>query len=135
MAQALAAAVLEFRRKGWALDVRAGSQRYARSQGRRVALFGGCASVGYFAVACNDDGGHVMGPDSLANSYLQVVRFGPEGVEAHTLLAHGLKETAVDQGAGGAAVRRYARKDWLRFPFREQDIARDPALKRLVLRP
>jgi len=32
-------------------------------------------------------------------------------------------------------VLRYARKDWLRFPFREEEIARDPLLVRETLRP
>lgn len=133
--QALAAAVVAMGEKGLALDVPLGSQRFVRSGGQRVPLYGGCHPVGYFAAACNGEGGDVMGPDSHANSYLQVVRFGPQGVVAHTLLAHGEDESAVDNGPGSAPVIRYARKAWLPFPFTEAEITRDPELRRVVLRP
>ena len=107
-----------------------------RSGGRRLPIYGGCASDEYFVVACGEDDGEVLGPDSLANSYLQVVHFGRQGVEAHTLLAHGQDERALMPAgtvATMAPVVRYARKDWLRFPFREADIARDAGLTRQVL--
>ena len=134
VAQALADTVADFRRAGRALDRPLGDQRYVRSAGERMALHGGCHDAGYFSVAC-EAGDGPLGPDSHANSYLQVVRFGADGVEAHTLLAHGQRETAVDNGPGAAPVRRYARKAWLRFPFTERDIARDPGHRLTVLRP
>lgn len=134
-AKALAATVVEFGAKGWSLDGVLGAHRFVASGGYRFPIYGGCHSAGYFTVACNDDGGNKLGPDSLANSYLQVVRFGPSGVEAHTLLAHGQDEAAVAGGQGAAPVARYARKAWLRFPFREDEIARDPKRSRLVLSP
>ena len=56
-------------------------------------------------------------------------------MQARTLLAHGERETAVTGGSGLGPVARYARKDWLRFPFREEDIARDPQLRRVTVRP
>jgi acyl-homoserine-lactone acylase len=86
-------------------------------------------------IACDPSGRERIGPDALANSYLQVVRFGPRGVEAHTLLAHGQDEDAVDNGRDAAPVARYARKAWLHFPFREDQIARDPGLRRTLLAP
>lgn len=132
---ALIEAARDLAAKGWALDTPLGHQRFVRSEGRRLPLFGGCDAAGYFAIACNTGGEYAMGKSSLGNSYLQVVYFGPRGVEAHTLLAHGQRETAVENGPGAAPVLRYVRKDWLRFPFREEDIARDPALTRLLLRP
>lgn len=134
-AQALAATVLEFGARGWALDAALAERRYVNSGGKRLPLFGGCAPEGYFVIACSADGASALGPDSHANSYMQVVRFGAAGVEAHTLLAHGLDETAVDGGRGAAPVARYARKEWLRFPFREAEIASDPGLTRLILPP
>lgn len=135
VARALADAVLEFRRAGRALDEPLGRRRYVRSEGQRVPLYGGCHGHGNFVVACNENDMDAMSPDSLANSYLQVVRFTPEGVEAHTLLAHGQRDTAVDNGDGIEPVRRYADKQWLRFPFTDGEIAGDPALRRTVLHP
>jgi len=134
-ARALAVTVAEFSAKGWRLDEALGARRFVESDGHRFPIYGGCDLAGYFTVACNDDGGNRMGPDSLANSYLQVVHFGPSGVEARTLLAHGQDEAAVSGGQGSAPVARYAGKAWLRFPFREEEIARDPGLSRRVLGP
>lgn len=125
VAQALAATVTAFAERGWALDAPLGSRRFVQAGGKAVPLYGGCHGAGYFSVMCDGDDTHPIGPDAVANTYLQLVRFGPRGVVAHTLLAHGEDETL---GEGGA-LARYARKDWLRFPFREDEIARDPALR------
>lgn len=135
VARALAAAVEDMARKGWALDTPLGERRFARSEGREVPLSGGCDGEGYFAIACAHEGDYAMGDRSHGNTYLQVVYFDRRGVQAHTLLAHGERETAVRNGKGIAPVARYARKNWLRFPFREEDIARDPLLVRKTLRP
>lgn len=125
VAQALIGAAADLRRKGWALDTPLGARRFARSGGTAIALFGGCDEVGYFTVACANDGDYTVNERSHGNSYLQVVYFDRKGVRAHTLLAHGERETAVVNGGGTAPVARYARKDWLRFPFSEEEIARD----------
>ncbi|MDQ0590048.1 penicillin acylase family protein [Variovorax paradoxus] len=135
VARALAGAVEDMQQKGWALDAPLGTLRFARSEGRQVPLFGGCDAEGYFTVSCANEGDYTMGDRSHGNTYLQVVYFDRHGVQARTLLAHGERETAVTNGEGIAPVARYARKDWLRFPFREEDIARDPALRRRKLQP
>ncbi|MDP9896998.1 acyl-homoserine-lactone acylase [Variovorax boronicumulans] len=135
VASALAGAVDDMRQKGRALDAPLGTLRFARSEGRRIPLFGGCDAEGYFTIACANEGDYTMGDRSHGNTYLQVVYFDRRGVHARTLLAHGEKETAVTNGLGAAPVVRYAKKDWLRFPFHEEDIARDPALVRQTLRP
>lgn len=135
--RALAAAVVTLAAKGQRLDAPLGRSRFARTSQGAVPIYGGCDSVGYFTVACADDesGSARMGPDALANSYLQVVTFGPDGVQAHTLLAHGQDEQALLGGRGAAPVVRYASKAWLNFPFEEAQIARDPGLRRKVLMP
>lgn len=51
------------------------------------------------------------------------------------LANHGQDEAAVEQGQGIAPIERYSRKDWLHFPFYEDQIARDPELSRIVLQP
>ncbi|MGC4088945.1 MAG: penicillin acylase family protein [Polyangiaceae bacterium] len=131
--EALRAAVAQFEARGWALDMPLGAARFVRAQGQHVPLYGGCPSAGYFTVACNEDDSYELGPHSLANSYLQVVRFTANGVEAHTLLAHGEREFSADDGYAPESVARYASKRWLRFPFTEAEIARDAALRTTVL--
>ena len=134
-ATALAATVLEFGAKDWPLDEALGKRRYVASGGQRWPLYGGCHSAGYFTVTCGGDAGSQIGADAVSNTYLQVVRFTRSGVRAHTLLAHGQDETAVSNGGGAAPVIRYTRKEWLSFPFREDEIARDRELTLRVLRP
>src|SRR6185436_18066012 len=93
VAQALAATVTAFAERGWALDAPLGSRRFVQAGGKAVPLYGGCHGAGYFSVMCDGDDTHPIGPDAVANTYLQLVRFGPRGVVAHTLLAHGEDET------------------------------------------
>jgi acyl-homoserine-lactone acylase len=135
VARALAGAVEDMAVRGWALDTPLGAQRFARSQGRVVPLYGGCDAEGYFTVACPRDGDYIMRETSHGNTYLQIVYFDARGVQALTMLAHGERETAVTNGLGRSSVARYGRKDWLSFPFREEDIKRDPSLHRQVLVP
>lgn len=138
VARALAAATTILAAKGQRLDAPLRRYRFVRTAKGDLPMYGGCGTMGYFTVACAGEEGarqSSMGPDALANSYLQVVTFGPAGVQAHTLLAHGEDEQALLGGRGAEPVVRYARKDWLRFPFSEADIARDPGLRRTVLRP
>jgi acyl-homoserine-lactone acylase len=136
VAQALAATVASFAERGWALDEPLGKRRFVRSGGEQLALYGGCHGAGYVAVVCDGDDTHAIGPDAVANTYLQVVRFGPRGVVADTLLAHGEVDGAVEAGEGAAepSVARHARRAWLRFPFHEDEIARDPWLRTTRLR-
>ncbi|MDP9900688.1 penicillin acylase family protein [Variovorax ginsengisoli] len=135
VAQALAGAVQDMARKGWALDTPLGERRFVRSNGRELPLWGGCDAEGYFTVACAHEGDYTMGDRSHGNTYLQVVYFDLHGVQAHTLLAHGERETAVSNGKGIAPVARYAKKDWLHFPFREEDIARATQSRRWLSPP
>lgn len=134
-AQALAAAVAQLEARGQPLDAPLGRFRAVATAQGTVPLYGGCGAQGHFVVACGNDEAGMLGPDAVANSYLQVVSFGPAGVQAHTLLAHGQDEQALQGGRGAAPVVRYGHKAWLRFPFTEAEIAADPALRRVVLRP
>lgn len=137
--QALGAAVLALSTRGMALDAPRGDYLYARSAGREIPLYGGCSSVGYFTIACSggmEEGRYVMDDTSHGNSYLQVVHFGDEGVEAFTLLAHGQRESALgSNGKGSEAVERYAAKGWRRIAFQEEEISGDPELSVTTLEP
>jgi acyl-homoserine-lactone acylase len=132
--QALVDALEALSKQGIAMDAAVGEVRHINSGGRRWPMYGACGGVGTFTPNCPRGTDRAIGPNAISNSYLQVVHFGKQGVEAYTLLAHGQDELAVANGRGAAPVARYARKAWLRFPFREQEIRADPALERLVLR-
>lgn len=137
-ARALAAAVATLEARGQRLDAPLGRYRYVRTAQGVVPIYGGCDPAGFFTVACASQEGAAgarMGANAMGNSYLQVVSFGAAGVQAHTLLSHGQDEQALLGGRGAAPVVRYARKDWLNFPFSEAQIARDPGLRRTALGP
>lgn len=166
--QALLAAVKKLSAEGIGLDAPYGEFRYIESGGRRWPLYGGCNDDGKFTINCPEEGQYALGPQTISNSYLQVVSFSAAGtdagvstrdkdgagrrgamnasgamtvpdagaasrVQAYTLLAHGQDELAVTNGPGSAPVSRYARKNWLRFPFSEAEIRQDPHLRRTVL--
>lgn len=130
--EALVAAIAILKSEGLSFDAAVGERLRVRHAGRAIALFGGCAEAGYFVVTCLEEGASALGPDTVANSYLQVVRFGAGGVDARTLLAHGQDEDAVEDGSDSPALRRYARKEWLRFPFTEREIGRDATQARTL---
>lgn len=133
--QALVAAVRDLRAKGWEAGAPLGGTQFVRAGGDKVGVYGGCSAAGYFTIACSHGKDGSLDDLAEGNSYLQVVRFGADGVRAHTMLAHGEQEGALAGGAGAEPLLRYARKDWLAFPFSERDIAADPQLKRQVLLP
>jgi acyl-homoserine-lactone acylase len=133
VAEALGAAVLWMHSKGMDLDEARGKVLFAKVEGQEVELFGGCGWGGYFTVSCDKDG-YEMTDRSLGNSYLQLVNFNADGVDAYTLLAHGQDERALNGDPGGEPVKRYANKQWLRMPFIDDEINKDPKLKRYKLK-
>jgi len=135
-ADALARAAKRVREAGYALDAERGETLFVHRNGLRIPLYGGCGGAGYFSVMCSDqdiaEGGYSFDGDPHGNSYVQVVDFPDDGVQAHTLLAHGQSDDPASPHHGDL-VRRYAAHRWLRLPFREIEILRDPTLKVHVL--
>lgn len=134
IAEALGAAMISLQADGLGLTAPRGSALAVKSGGQTLGLYGGCSLEGYFMVVCDDENGYAMSDESHGNSYLQVVSFGDDGVEAFTLMAHGQHEQALDNGPGSEVVRRYANKQWLRMPFTEEEIAGDASVRRTALR-
>lgn len=130
--QAFGAAILRVQASGFALTATRGETLFAPRGGDKIPLFGGCGSQGYFTIACSqtrlDQGGYDVDTATSANSYMQVVRFPAEGVEAWTLLTFSLSDDPAS-GHYGDYTRAYSAGQWQRMPFSEADIARDPALK------
>jgi acyl-homoserine-lactone acylase len=133
MAQALGAAVLALQDAGIGLADTLGKHLHAGSDNAPVPLFGGCETSGYFTIACDDEGGYKADSKQfVGNAYLQVVRFEDGKPLAHTLMAHGQADPN-PAGTVDPALRRYASKDWLAFPFEEGQILADPKLAVTVL--
>lgn len=134
VAEALGAAVLWMQSQGLSLGASRGTALFTKTAGQKIALFGGCGWAGYFTVSCDQDG-YEMTDKSLGNSYLQLVNFNADGVEAYTLLAHGQNESALNGGSSGSdSIKRYANKQWLRMPFTDNEINSDPKVRRYELK-
>jgi acyl-homoserine-lactone acylase len=134
--QALGGAVLAMQRYGFALDSTRGELLHVDRNGERVPLFGGCDEAGYFTVMCAlhpvDAGGYAVDRSGHGASYLQVVSFDANGVQADTMLAHSESDDPASPHFGDA-TRRFAGKQWLRFPFTEEAIIADPGMTTIKL--
>jgi acyl-homoserine-lactone acylase len=131
LAAALHEAVAALRRAGIALDAPRAAALYVLRGDARVALFGGCDAAGYFTAACAPGGLDAKAPaahETLeGNSYLQIVSFAGDGVDARTLLAPSESDDPASPHYADA-TRAYAAQRWLRVPFSDAAIERDPAL-------
>ncbi|CDY79814.1 Acyl-homoserine lactone acylase PvdQ, quorum-quenching [Caballeronia glathei] len=134
--QALGGAALALRLNGFALNSRRGDILYTERNGERVPLYGGCDEPGYFTIVCArrplDAKGYPMDVNGHGDSYVQVVSFGPQGVEADTMLAHSESDDPASPHSGDA-TRLFASKTWQRFPFTDAAIDADPALVRTTV--
>jgi acyl-homoserine-lactone acylase len=134
--QALGGAALALTLNGFALDSRRGDMLYTTRNGARVPLFGGCDEAGYFTIVCArrplDAKGYPMDINGQGDSYVQVVTFGENGVEADTMLSHAESDDPASPHSGDA-TRAFAAKRWSRFRFSEQAIDSDPAATRVVV--
>jgi acyl-homoserine-lactone acylase len=131
--QALGGAVLALKLNGFALNSRRGDILYTMRNGARVPLYGGCDEAGYFTIVCArrplDTRGYPMDFNGHGDSYMQVVSFGEDGVDADTMLAHSESDDPASPHSGDA-TRLFAAKTWQRFPFTDRAIDADPALVR-----
>lgn len=129
--QAFGAAILRVQASGFALTATRGETLFATRGTEKIPMFGGCGAQGYFTVACAlsrlDQGGYDLNTATSANSYMQVVRFPSEGVEAYTFLTFSQSDDPASPHFGDY-TRAYSAGQWQRMPFSEADITKDPAL-------
>lgn len=129
--QAFGAAILRVQASGFAMNATRGETLFALRGTEKIPLFGGCGSQGYFTIACSpsrlDQGGYNLDTATSANSYLQVVRFPSEGVEAYTFLTFSQSDDPASPHYSDY-TRAYSAGQWQRMPFSEGEIAKDPAL-------
>ncbi|MBC8954580.1 penicillin acylase family protein [Xenorhabdus sp. PB62.4] len=129
--QALGATVLDLNHRGLALNAQRGDYLYLSREKHRIPLYGGCSEIGYFTIACiKNTGGEKT--KIFGNSYLQLISFPHNKVEAYTLLLTSLSDDPASPHYSDA-TRSYKAKQWLRLPFKESEIIADPNYQRLIL--
>ncbi|MEY1663116.1 penicillin acylase family protein [Isoalcanivorax beigongshangi] len=104
----LQAAVAELTDRGEPLDSALGEHQFMDMPGMQVPQYGGEGVEGYFTV--------------LRNTYLHVVEF-PAGapVQAYTMLTNGVSSDPASPYYG-EATQAYSDKQWLSFPYTEDEI-------------
>ncbi|WP_237385095.1 penicillin acylase family protein [Xenorhabdus sp. Sc-CR9] len=129
--QALGATVLDLNQHGLSLNAQRGDYLYLSRGKNRVPLYGGCDEIGYFTIACVkkiDD----TKLNTFGNSYLQLVGFPNNKVEAYTLLLTSLSDDPASPHYSDS-TRFYKTKQWLHLPFTESEIVSDPNYSLLIL--
>lgn len=131
LAAALHEAVATLRNADIALDAPRAATLFVQRNDTRIGLFGGCDAAGYFTAACTPGGLDARVPPARetlqGNSYLQIVSFAGEDVDARTLLAPSESDDPASPHYADA-TRAYAAQRWLQVPFSDAAIERDPAL-------
>lgn len=135
--QAFGAAVLRVQNSGYAMNAVRGDTLFVTRNQRKIGLFGGCENAGYFTVACSenrlDQGGYNMDGNPNGNSYMQVVSFTGNGVDAYTFLTFSLSDDPASVRSANY-TDRYAAKNWLKLPFSESDIRLDAGYSNTTIR-
>jgi len=138
--QAFGAAVLRVQASGYALNALRGEYLFTTRGGKKIPLYGGCDSSGYFTVACSenslDQSGYDMDGDQsvnrYGNSYMQIVRFPEGGVDAHTFLTFSQSDDPAS-AHNADYTQAYSAGQWLKVPFSEGEITADKAYSSAML--
>ncbi|RZL98891.1 MAG: penicillin acylase family protein [Variovorax sp.] len=135
--QVFGTAVAKSAAGGFAPDTQRGDLLYATRGGGRIPLFGGCGEIGYFTVTCSDNpierGGYTMDGLAEGNSYMQVVSFPSNTVQAHTFLTFSLSDDPASAHYGDY-TRAYGARQWVRMPFTDAEIAASPGYATVTVR-
>lgn len=131
LAQAFAAAIHAVKAAKVALDAPRSLVSYREGKGGpddRIPIPGGFQEAGNFTIAQVPNPrlkqGIGYGPMNYGNSYLQVVTWGAKGLDASTFVTYSLSTDKASPHYDDY-TRRYSKKEWLKAPFAEADIAAD----------
>ncbi len=118
---------------GVALDARWGDTQFLERNDERVAIHGGMGQAGIFGAISSGLGeGGYRNPGS-GNSYIQAVTWdGSECPIADTMLVHSQSVQPTSEHYADQS-RLYAKKEWVRFPFCEEEIQAAQIGETLVL--
>ncbi len=129
VAQAFAAAVKAVADSGFAFDAPRSAFSFREGKGgERIPVPGGFQRTGNFAIAQVNapqlKAGTGYGPLNYGNSYMQVVAFGPSGVDASTFVTYA-ESTDPASPHYDDYTRAYSAKSWLKAAFTEAEVAAD----------
>ena len=137
LSQAMVGAAQKVQSSGFAFDAPRGELLFSVRGGQKIPLYGGCGGQGYFTIACSENplnqGGYNMDGQPHGNTYMQVVSFPGNGVEAYTFLTFSLSDDPASPHYADY-TKAYAAKDWLRVPFSEAEISADKNLQTVSIR-
>jgi acyl-homoserine-lactone acylase len=130
--QAFAAAIRSVTKAGFAVDAPRSAVSWRQGKGGpsdRIPIPGGFQRTGNFTIAQVDglptlklDAGY--GPMLYGNSYMQVVAFTPNGLDASTFVTYS-QSTDTASPQYDDYTRAYSQKQWLKAAFSEADVAAD----------
>lgn len=136
LAQAFDTAVATVQASGFALDAPRGEVVYLTRNGKRLPLFGGCGSVGYFTISCSEfrltSRGYTMDDQPHGNTYMQVVSFPADKVEAYSFLTFSLSDDPASPHYGDYS-QAYSEQQWVKLPFSEAEISAAPGLQTMTI--
>lgn len=117
------------------LDARLGDIQFTLDGDERIPVPGGEGWAGMWSViiaGMQEDAGYT--PIVHGNSYIQVIGWDEDGqVDPRAILTYSQSDNPASPHFADQ-TRLYARGEWLRLPFNEEEIAADPDLETLVLR-
>jgi acyl-homoserine-lactone acylase len=132
--QALAQATKKLNDAGIAVDAPWGSVQYKEVSGEKIGIPGGLGNVGMFSVMqARLTEGKGYTPIVTGNSWMQVVTWDDAGnLDARGVLAYSQSQEE-DSPHVADQTKLYAKGEWFKLPFTEEEIARDPALRQIEL--
>lgn len=117
-----------------ALDAAWGDIQYAERNGKRIPIPGGQGWAGMFSMivaGLSRDKGY--NPIVHGNSYIQVISWDSDGnLQASGILTYSQSQEA-DSPHYSDQTELYSQKQWIDFPFTEDDILADPNLVSITL--
>jgi acyl-homoserine-lactone acylase len=131
----LAYTVRHFAANGIPLDRPWGQVQFDLRNGQAIPIHGGSGVSGVYnaiTTATNPVRGVGYTPILAGSSYIQAVTFTPRGPDARAIVTYS-QSTDPANPHFADMTRLYSNYGWVRMPFAEGDIRRDPNLKVLHL--
>ena len=132
--QALAGALVVLGEAGVAVNARWGDVQYAERNGRKIPIPGAQGWAGMFSmIVANLSKDKGYSPILHGNSYIQVISWDEDGnLKPGGILTYSQSQEA-DSSHYSDLTEVYSRREWIDFPFTDDEILADPELSTLTL--